>query len=216
MTKPGHTPRAHAALRRRGAQPLGGFVPSLTRAAFERHGFATAAIATDWAHIVGPAFAAKCLPERLVWPHQRICDTSDGAQSQRTASRTRTARSRGREDTRPTAATLHLAVEPAFALDIQYASAQLQDRINAYFGYRAIGTIRLRQVPLATAGRALAKAPANADARSGPSSRPLSPTTNASPDPQSADACTTAKLNAALQRLGSAIAEKHANKARRA
>ncbi|MEM1306182.1 MAG: DciA family protein [Pseudomonadota bacterium] len=215
MTKPGHTPRGHAAPGRRGAQPLGGFVPSLTRAAFERHGFATAAIATDWIQIVGPAIASKCLPERLVWPHQRSRDTSDRTQSQTTANRTRTARNRGSEDTRPMAATLHLAVEPAFALDIQYASAQIQDRINAYFGYRAIGTMRLRQVPLATAGRAVVRPPSRADRHSGPSSRPNSATVDPSPDPQSPDACTAAKLNAALQRLGSSIAEKQADKAGR-
>ena len=41
-----------------------------------------------------------------------------------------------------------LRVEPARALDIQYKSRLLIDRINAYFGYRAVAEIRLIQMPM--------------------------------------------------------------------
>ena len=41
-----------------------------------------------------------------------------------------------------------LRVEPARALDIQYKARLLIDRINAYFGYRAVAEIRLIQAPL--------------------------------------------------------------------
>lgn len=125
-----------------GANPVGGFVPKLTQKAFERHGFATAAIAMDWETIIGAATAAKCLPERIVWP-RRTRGVADEAPEYEGDT---PARSSG-------AATLHLAVEPAFALDVQYSAAQIIDRINAHFGYRAIGDMRIRQKPLATAGR---------------------------------------------------------------
>ncbi|MBM3602259.1 MAG: DUF721 domain-containing protein [Alphaproteobacteria bacterium] len=45
---------------------------------------------------------------------------------------------------------LTLVVEPAFALEIGYQLPQLQQRINGYFGYPAVATIRLKQQPLAS------------------------------------------------------------------
>jgi hypothetical protein len=41
-----------------------------------------------------------------------------------------------------------LRVNPARALDIEYKGQQLIERINGYFGYRAVAELRLKQAPL--------------------------------------------------------------------
>jgi hypothetical protein len=44
--------------------------------------------------------------------------------------------------------TLILRVDPARALDVEYRARQIIDRINAYFGYRAVETLKIVQAPL--------------------------------------------------------------------
>ena len=44
-------------------------------------------------------------------------------------------------------ATLVIACDPAFALEISYRTQDIVDRINRYFGYRAIAQLRIVQVP---------------------------------------------------------------------
>ena len=111
-----------SALRRRPkVTAVGAFLPSLTRKAFEKYGFSTAALLTDWSAIVGADLAVYTLPERLRWPKgvEAYGEVDDAA--------------RGRPG-----ATLVLRVDGARVLDVQYQRAQIIDRINAYFGYRAI------------------------------------------------------------------------------
>src|SRR6185437_11178307 len=50
------------------ARAVGTYVPKLTHKAFEKYGFAAAALITDWATIVGKDVAAYTEPERLKWP----------------------------------------------------------------------------------------------------------------------------------------------------
>ncbi|HXF53827.1 MAG TPA: DciA family protein [Hyphomicrobiaceae bacterium] len=111
-----------------GVRPIGSFVPKLTRKPLQKYGFPAASLVTDWAAIVGADLASYTLPERLKWP--RVAD-SDATPSSRTSG-----------------ATLHLRVEGARALDVQYRSRQIIERINAHFGYRAVGELRLLQAPL--------------------------------------------------------------------
>ena len=110
---------------------VGTFVPKITQKVFEKFGFSTATLLTDWAIIVGADLAAYTAPERLKWPRgfEGATDTGEG-------------------ETARAGATLMLRVEPARALDIQYKARLLIDRINAYFGYRAVAEIRLIQAPL--------------------------------------------------------------------
>lgn len=49
----------------------------------------------------------------------------------------------------PKGGLLVLRVDPARALDIQYKAQQIIERINGYFGYRAVAELRLLQAPLA-------------------------------------------------------------------
>jgi hypothetical protein len=50
------------------ARAVGTYVPKLTHKAFEKYGFAAAALLTDWAVIVGTDVAQYTAPERLKWP----------------------------------------------------------------------------------------------------------------------------------------------------
>lgn len=112
------------------AKTVGTFVPRLTKPAFERYGFSAAALITDWETIIGADIARYTMPERLKWP-KRVDWSADEAAEE----------NRGRPG-----ATLVLAVAAGRALDIQYKASQLLERINAYFGYRAIADLRIVQV----------------------------------------------------------------------
>jgi len=113
------------------AKTVGSFVPKLTQKAFEKYGFSTVALLTDWAAIAGKELAAYTRPERIKWPRS-VSITGDvevGAEG------------------RP-GACLILRVDPARALDVQYSTAQLLERINIYFGYRAVTDLRILQAPV--------------------------------------------------------------------
>jgi hypothetical protein len=122
---------------------VGTFVPKITQKVFEKFGFSTATLLTDWAIIVGADLAAYTAPERLKWPRgfEGATDTGEAAAGR-------------------AGATLMLRVEPARALDIQYKARLLIDRINAYFGYRAVAEIRLIQAPLIRSAMPLPRGPA--------------------------------------------------------
>lgn len=113
------------------ARLAGSFVPSLTRKAFEKHGFSAASLLTDWARIVGSTVASYTHPERLKWPRGVEANSETDAGSE------------GRPG-----ATLVLRVDPARALDVEYRGRQILERINAYFGYRAVEEMRIIQAPL--------------------------------------------------------------------
>jgi hypothetical protein len=113
------------------ARPVGSYVPKLTRKVLEKYGFSAATLITDWSAIVGADIAAYAQPERLKWPR----GGSPDAEPQRSAG--------------SSGATLQLRVEGARALDVQYRSRQIIERINAYFGYRAVAQLRLLQAPIA-------------------------------------------------------------------
>lgn len=130
----GHTPHAAGPVRpagRAGARSVGTFVPKLTRTAFEKFGFSTAALLTDWAQIVGPQLAQTTAPDRIKWPKTVDQDMAGGRTGPRSG------------------ATLHISVEPARALDVQYKTQLIIDRINSYFGYRAVADLRIVQARIA-------------------------------------------------------------------
>lgn len=119
-----------------GAKAVGSFVPRLTRTAFEKFGFSAATLITDWAQIVGSDLARATAPERLKWPKGPV---GRGQSSDEL-------------DTGRPGATLVLRVDDGRALDIQYKTAQIISRINAYFGYRAVAEIRILQAPIERRG----------------------------------------------------------------
>ena len=114
------------------ARAVGTYVPKLTHKAFEKYGFAAAALITDWAVIVGEDIAGYTAPERLKWPRGvGIHDEVDEGEAGRPG------------------ATLIVRVDPARALDVQYKAQQIIERINGHFGYRAVAELRILQAPLA-------------------------------------------------------------------
>lgn len=153
---------------------VGSFVPRLTRQAFEKYGFSTATLLTDWATIVGAELARYTAPERLKWPKGVAVygDVEAGNQG------------------RP-GATLILRVDEGRALDIQYKGRQIIDRINAYFGYRAVADLRLLQAPL----------PARNEVR-------LPPQRPASPPPAEVLGVADDALRDALARMAAGISQR--------
>lgn len=120
------------------ARAVGSFVPKVAGKAFEKFGFHTAEIMTQWPRIAGAEIAQWTMPERIRWP--RIPAGANGRVAEDEA------------QNRP-GGTLVLRVEPARALDIEYRSAEIIDRVNRYFGYRAVETLKLIQTPLAAPAR---------------------------------------------------------------
>ncbi len=112
------------------ARTVGSFVPGLTKTSFEKHGFSAAALITDWATIVGRDIAAATSPDKLKWPKGVVYDDAGEGTAGRPG------------------ATLIVRVDQTRALEVQYQTRQIMERINAYFGYRAVTDIRLLQAPL--------------------------------------------------------------------
>jgi len=129
----GFTPRfaSPAVARYVPVKAVGTFVPALTRKAFEKYGFAAATLVTDWPQIAGADLASYSVPERLKWPRSPANAEAASADGE------------GRPG-----GTLMLRVDPARALDVEYRSRQIVERINAYFGYRAVAELRLIQAPV--------------------------------------------------------------------
>ena len=113
---------------------VGSFVPQITRKALEKFGFPAAAILTDWPAIAGADLAGWTQPERLRWP-KRAGDSADGDNPWHGAE----------------GATLILRAEGPRVLELQHRTQQIIDKVNAYFGFRAVTEVRLLQAPLAKA-----------------------------------------------------------------
>ena len=104
-------------------KPLSQIVAKTIEEAFARQGFASTGIVTHWPEIVGAEIADHCEPMRMIWPR------------------------RVHEDD-PEPATLVLRVEGPVALEIQHLSGVILERVNRFFGWRAVARIQIRQAPL--------------------------------------------------------------------
>jgi hypothetical protein len=91
---------------------------TLTRAVYERHGFAYGEILAHWDAIVGEKLAEHSRPERIKWPKQPISARKYGG-------------------------VLVVRTEPGFALELQYEGPRLMERMNGYFGYGAIAAVKI-------------------------------------------------------------------------
>lgn len=125
-----------------GVKAVGSFLPALTRKAFEKYGFSTAALVTDWVRIVGRELAVATAPERLKWPRGVApADVEGNAPGQ------------GRRG-----ATLVLRVDGGLSLDVQHKARQIIERINTYFGYAAVAQLRIVQGPVGVEGGSIPRA----------------------------------------------------------
>jgi hypothetical protein len=93
----------------------------LTKASFARYGFAYGELMARWPVIVGETLAQHCEPERIKWP-----------------------RGSG-EMTQKLGGTLVIRAEPGRSLDLQYQSHQIIERINQFYGYGAITSVKVMQ-----------------------------------------------------------------------
>jgi hypothetical protein len=120
-------PRSFKAFKASSARPFSDLLGPALADAFKARGFAAADIVGHWPDIVGPRLAAQSLPMRIQWPPRPKGEAAGG---------------------NPQPATLVLRVESAFALEVEMSAAQIMERINAVFGWRCIGKLRLRQGPV--------------------------------------------------------------------
>lgn len=95
----------------------------LTRAVFDRHGFAYGEVIARWPDIAGEALARHCRPERIRWPR------GSGAEA------------------RKSGGTLVIAAAPGRALDLQYEVPRIIERVNGFYGYGAIAAVKVVQAP---------------------------------------------------------------------
>ena len=106
--------------RRRGLmRALAAELPRVAAPVLGKHGFSEAQMVSHWSAVVGEDLARRLAPERLSFTRG---ERRDG--------------------------TLRLRVDPGFALEAQHREPQILERINAFFGYRAVARLTLIQGPL--------------------------------------------------------------------
>lgn len=120
-----------------GARPVGAYVARALDPAARARGFATTALLADWPSIVGAELAAFTAPDRVVWPRRRDEAETDPAPKGR----------------RGEGAVLVLRVSGPRAVEVQHRVGPILERVNGYFGYRAITEMRILQAPVARAAR---------------------------------------------------------------
>jgi hypothetical protein len=110
------------------AKPLRDLLGKVVGETFTRQGFASAELMTRWTEIVGSEVAAHSEPVKIQWPRA----AEPGA--------------------RPPG-TLILRVEGPAAVEVQHLTEVICERVNRFFGWRAIERVALRQAPLRHAVR---------------------------------------------------------------
>lgn len=112
------SPTARPYQRPRGgpAKQIADLMPQIGRTAFRRFGFVQSSVVSRWPEIVGVAHARVCAPEAIRFPPG---EKSDGI--------------------------MELVVLPAHAPLIQHVIPEIMERVNRFFGYRAVVRIKLRQ-----------------------------------------------------------------------
>ena len=105
------------------AKPLRELVGKVVGEAFMRQGFASAELVTRWSEIVGTEIAAHSEPIKIQWR-----------------------RGTGQQIRSP--GILVLRVEGPAAIEIQHLGAVICERVNRFFGWRAVERLAFRQSPL--------------------------------------------------------------------
>jgi len=113
-----------------GPRQVGSYLGKITRPALGKRGLSEAEVVLRWPEIVGPQLARQCLPEKLSY---RRGATGGGI--------------------------LQVRVEPAAATVVQHLEPQILERVNTYYGYRAVARLQLRQQPLPKAATARRQPP---------------------------------------------------------
>jgi len=117
---------------RYGARAIGSYVARALDPAARARGFATTALLSDWPAIVGRELARFTMPDRVIWPRRRDEEAETPARGHKAEG-----------------ATLVLRIEGPRAIEVQHRSGQILERVNGYFGYRAVTEMRFLQAPIA-------------------------------------------------------------------
>ena len=102
--------------RRGRVQAVGAMLPRIAGRALDKQGLGEAQLVQHWGAIVGERLAGGSSPEKLSFVRG------------------------GRRD-----GTLKLRVAPGLALEIQHSEPTILERINGFFGYRAVARLTLQQ-----------------------------------------------------------------------
>ena len=108
--------RAYERPRGGAARQIADLMPQIGRAAFRRFGFVQSSVVTRWPEIVGERHAQVCMPEAIRFPPGEKID-----------------------------GILQLVVLPAHAPLIQHVIPEIIERVNRFFGYKAVARVKLRQ-----------------------------------------------------------------------
>lgn len=98
------------------ARAISDLVPQIGRTAFRRFGFVQSSVVSRWPEIVGPTHAKVCAPEAIRFPPG---EKSEGI--------------------------LQLVVTPSHAPIIQHVIPEIIERVNTFFGYKAVSRVKMRQ-----------------------------------------------------------------------
>ncbi len=108
------------------AKAVGAYVARLLDPIARARGFAITSLLSEWPTVVGEELASFTAPDKLVWPRR----TEDREAT--------TPQSAWRND----GAILVLKVDGPRAIELQHRAEQILERVNMYFGYRAIAQLR--------------------------------------------------------------------------
>lgn len=109
-------PRPYERPRGGPARAIADLMPQIGRTAFRRFGFVQSSVVSRWPEIVGERYARVTAPESIRFPPG---EKSEGI--------------------------LQLVVAPAQAPLIQHVIPEIIERVNRFFGYRAVARVKLRQ-----------------------------------------------------------------------
>ena len=98
------------------AKPIADLMPQIGRTAFRRFGFVQSSVVTRWPEIVGETHARVCMPESIRFPPG---EKAEGI--------------------------MQLVVLPAHAPLIQHVIPEIMERVNRFFGYKAVARVKIRQ-----------------------------------------------------------------------
>jgi hypothetical protein len=154
---------AQAASTYTGPASVGSFIAPIAGKTLSRGGAVLAELQREWAAIAGASLAGYATPEKL----------TKGAPEPGFTGKT-------------PPSVLHLKVDPAKALEAQYCTPQIIERVNQTLGYRAVSGLRILQAPIARRPAKTPRAPQPAPVKADP------------PKPEN-------RLSAALARMASGV-----------
>lgn len=98
---------------------IGSIMPKEAKRAFKQYGFASSEVLTRWPDIVGPEMALHTVPQKLQFRRgKRGCGT------------------------------LHIRSESAFAPALYHLAPLLIEKVNIFYGYRAVEKVTITQGPV--------------------------------------------------------------------